>query len=192
MKKVFVFGLIIITALLLTVTVNAKSTGVGAVVKMLQLDFTVYPEKRDPVIGNWSTILQLDFKDCASLNPFFSYEGITTSDSGTGTLIIPDEDIIEKGNYAISIKGFSHLTKNFSCRYIADNLYESEDFTPEGDLLAGDTSNVVDDYINSLDLSTTTRNIYQNSYKDDLNQDTTVNSIDLSNQVWNLFLAGDE
>jgi hypothetical protein len=58
-------------------------------------------------------------------------------------------------------------------------------------LLAGDTGSTNDNYINSLDLSTLVEKFYTADNKNDLNQDGIVNSLDLSNQIFNLFKTGD-
>lgn len=171
--------------------VEAKSSQVGATVRLVQIDFVTHPEKREPPIGNWDTFVNFQLRDCATHNTDWEYDNVETNTTGSGTIVVPIEDNIEKGDYIISIKGYSHLTKEFECRYFADNVYEVLDLVAEGELLAGDTSNVIDDFINSLDLSKLVTNLYTNDYKNDLNQDTFVNSLDLSNQVYNLYLSGD-
>lgn len=181
------FGLVIVNLPVYA----GKNTDVGAIVKLNQVNLTVHPEKRIPATGNWSTTLRFQIRNCITSSVLYSYNNITTNTSGQGTINIPNDQLINPDNYGFAVKGLSHLTKEYNCQIFADNVAEILDFTAEGDLLAGDTSNSTDDYINSLDLSNTLRNIYTSDAKHDLNQDSTVNSLDISNLIFNIFLGGD-
>jgi len=98
---------------------------------------------------------------------------------------------IASGNYRIEIIGYSHLNKNFPCRLVSSSE-EYVDLTQDSAvLLAGEVSNVYDNYINSLDISVLVNQLYNADYLTDLNQDSKVNSLDMSIQIYNLFKFGD-
>lgn len=164
---------------------------VSTQVRMESIQFLVKPENRIPVSGNWDTIItKFELIPCSASNALFNYTDIPTNSSGIGTVIIPTEDVIDAASYKIKVKGYSHLTKEFGC-YTIQNIVNFIDFTPQGKLLAGDTSVVSDDYVNALDLVNTASKIYMFDYKNDLNQDGKINSLDLSNIIKNYFQKGD-
>lgn len=157
-------------------------------IKMLDLTFRVYPEKRHPATGNWSTITS--FKVIEPGNGATLYQiSPTTSSAGIGVITPSPSETFPNGNKIIQIKGYSHLARNYSV-FLSDQ-HENLDFTPYGDLLAGDTHSANDNLVNSLDISTSVNELNTNNYKNDLNQDQLVNSLDLSILFYNIGQSGD-
>ena len=71
-------------------------------------------------------------------------------------------------------------------------MFEYFDLTKENkDLLAGAISIVYNNFINALDLSVMMNELFSNDVKADLNQDGLVNSLDLSNQIYNFYDFGE-
>lgn len=166
----------------------SQSALVGITIEGGRLEFKVYPEKRAPATGNWDTIAKLTLKDCNTGNTAYNFSDIETSAEGIGMVAEP----IQAGNYQFSIIGASHLNRVFDCYNITGDALTYIDLTPENKLLlAGEVSNVYDNYVNSLDISVLVSDLYSGDYYSDLNQDTEVNSLDLSIQVYNLFKFGD-
>jgi hypothetical protein len=118
--------------------------------------------------------------------------GTATNFTGTGTVVIPGNQIILSGSYRLIVRGFSHLRRQYSCYTINQASGTYIDLTLENkDLLAGEVNPVYDNYINSLDMSALINKLFTGDYKMDLNQDGQVNSLDYSNQIYNIFVAGD-
>lgn len=196
----FASAIILLTLVLVVINVNKSkepqskvesvSLELQAVVKPEIIQFIVYPEKRIPLTGNWDTIALFNVLNCSTGALVKSYPGIATDPNGIGVVNIPLTDFLLDGNYAFSVKGFSHLTKEFGC-YSVNTAGSTVNLTGEGVLLAGDTSVLADDYINSLDISNLIRFLYSTDYKNDLNQDTRVNSLDLSVLLFNYYKSGD-
>lgn len=171
--------------------VKQASVSVGVRVSVGRIRFKVYPEKRIPQAGNWDTIANVQVRNTGSTVPFINRNDLPTTPNGEGEITLLPTEAIDSGTYDFSIKGISHLRKNYYS-YTISNLEPYFDFSATGQhLLAGDTSVIVDNYINSLDLSTMIINLYGGDYRNDLNQDGKVNSLDFGNQVYNLFKAGD-
>lgn len=155
------------------------------------ITFKVYPEKRLPITGNWSTTVDLTVISCNDPTKIFTYGNIATNSTGEGTLIIPSGDALIDPGYRFFIKGLSHLRREFNC-YAIDHVNQYIDFTLEGkELLAGETSVIFDNYINSLDMSYLISEMGNTDEKADLNHNGIVDSLDFDIQVNNLFLAGD-
>lgn len=168
----------------------SEDVSIGGFIKMQEINFKVYPEKRQPQpshINNWSTIAKFVMKESNSNNVVLE-ETITTNNLGEGEITLGPTQNITAGNYDIYIKGYSHLTKKYSNLHLS-KIVEFLDFTPYGDLFAGDTH--TDDQINSLDISVLLSELNSDDYKNDLNQDQIVNSLDISIQVFNIGKIGD-
>lgn len=190
-KIVFAIVVFFFLLILPSIVLSSGGTDVIATVKTRLIELVVHPERRIPAVGNWDTVIQFELRNCLNSQTLFAYNNISTNTSGSGTINVPDVDLISPDNYAFAVKGFSHLTKEFNCQIFADNINEFIDFTGEGELLAGDTSNISDDSINSLDLSSIALRLFTADLKNDLNQDGEVNSLDLSNMAYNIFMEGD-
>jgi len=153
------------------------------------VQITVHPEKRIPSTNNWGTILRVEIYSGSSY--LGSYQ-VTTDSSGTGTANICSSNLkVLPGNYNFYLKGYSHLRKAFLNYPAFSTTKTTLNFATAGNLLAGETSVIYDNYINSLDLSTQINHLYTNDYKSDLNQDGKVNSLDISNTIYNFFKHGD-
>lgn len=194
---------IIITLLLissfLTITVvraldlnSEQSMTINARVSSCILTFRVYPEKRIPSTNNWSneTILEI-FRYSSGVK-----EGevtATTDSQGQATVNLCENGMNLVGDeYIFRVKGLSHLRKNFGPVFAFDDREEFVDLTVANQrLLAGETSPIFDNVINSMDISTQINYIYSTNIKNDLNRDNYVNSLDISNTITNFFLRGD-
>lgn len=189
----------ILTILLLCLIISSVNTkglvtnndiSVRAVVKMQQLQFKIYPEKRIPNVNNWDTFTTLYLLDCQTGQRIHQFINIPTNTNGYGIVDL-SKDVVFEGEYAIAASGASHLIKHFGCYNLRGQVVYI-DLTTNGKLLlAGETSNSYDNYINSLDISVLTQNIYSNNYYSDLNQDGQVNSLDNSTQIANIYKHGD-
>jgi len=163
---------------------------VTAFIRIKEMTFKVYPEKRHPPVSNWSTVANVNLVNC-NTSSVRTFNNITTNNQGEGTFTIPFNNPLQAGDYEFLIKGASHLRERFNC-YNIDSIEPSIDLTPEGkELLAGEVSNVDDNYINSLDMSVLILDLFTTDYYSDLNQDNKVNALDFSNQIYNLFVSGD-
>ncbi|KXK26614.1 MAG: hypothetical protein TR69_WS6001000621 [candidate division WS6 bacterium OLB20] len=163
---------------------------VSGFIRISQINFTVYPEKREPAVNNWDTIAGVVIENCTTLNQF-TYNNIATDTAGYGTINVPIANPVPDGDYRFFIRGYSHLNEEFNC-YTLDTVSPDIDLYLEGkELLAGETSNTYDNYINSLDMSVLIGDLFTGSYLSDLNQDSEVNGLDFGNQIYNLFVSGD-
>lgn len=183
-------GLSVVTRpMALTVTGNDSIT-VSGNVAIEEVQFQVYPEKRVPSTGNWSTVATVQFRNCSTGAVLYSASGINTNSSGVGTVNLSGTPITG-GSYRFAIKGASHLNRVFGC-YSLTTAATYINLTLEGKLLiAGEISNIIDNYINSLDISVLINALYSANYYSDLNQDGDVNSLDVSNLIVNLYTTGD-
>lgn len=169
---------------------DSNTVSISAYVKTAYVKFRVYPEKRIPRIGNWGTYVDLVLKNCTN-NKTYTFKNIQTDSQGYGQIPIDSSIVLWDGPYRWYVRGISHLNMKFNC-YSAENLGNFVDLTKEGqELLAGEVSVIYDNYINALDMSVLVKNIYKNNYISDLNQDGKVNSLDFSNQIFNLYTLGD-
>lgn len=153
------------------------------------LKIRVFPEKRIPKIGNWDTVLDVDLVSCTNGNTY------SINDSPSNIEGYADLDLsinnVPTDEYKFFVTGYSHLTEEFDCYSVSGNS-EIIDLSLENkDLLAGEISTYFDNYINALDISVMVKDLYTTEYLSDLNQDGEVNSLDLSNQIYNLYKAGD-
>ncbi|MBN1915580.1 hypothetical protein JW796_01115 [Candidatus Dojkabacteria bacterium] len=168
-----------------------QSVVVSVNVRVGKISFTVYPEKRIPPTGNWSTRMSVQIRQAGTTVPIIQRDNVTTDSNGYGEIILSDSEILNPGVYDFSFKGISHLRKNYYS-YTISSLEPYLNFTTNREyLLAGETSVIVDNYVNSLDVSTVVKNFYKTNIQNDLNRDGQVNSLDLSNQIINLYKFGD-
>lgn len=155
------------------------------------IDITTYPEKRVamPTHPNLHTILTVELYDQS--NHLIDTWTITTDNYGHGLVNVCDRGHkLPGGRYNIFLRGYSHLRKAFLNRSLFYR-YSTVVDVRHNELLAGETSNFYNNKINSLDLSTQIRALFTNNYKNDLNQDTKVNSLDISNTIYNFYKEGD-
>ncbi len=164
---------------------------INAIVPSCLLGITVYPEKRIPPVNNWGTILTVNIYD--STNSLFGTFTTTTNSQGQSLTDLCALGMTPlPGTYTFYLRGYSHLRKVFPSIDSFENHETDIDFSSGGEvLLAGETSNIFDNKINSLDLSTQIVKLYTSDYKNDLNQDGKVNSLDISNTIYNFFKTGD-
>lgn len=189
--------LIVLTLLTWVIQVGAANSATSNVSLTIlpglicKLNLLVRPEKRIPRTGNWGTLLLVYIYQG---NQKIASSQARSDDLGRATFDFCSQNLeFTPGRYNFAVKGLSHL-----CYYFQDvQSFESDtfetDLTVGGKLLfAGETSNIFDDKINSLDASTQIRAFYSlNDEKNDLNRDGKVNSLDFSNTVYNFYDLGD-
>ncbi len=165
--------------------------GIDADVYGCDLTLTIHPEKRLPASNNWATDLSISIYD--GLGVLKGTATGTSDNAGTLSMDLCSEGIyLVSGTYTFKVRGTSHLRKAFDPVASFDIYSNTIDLSIGGDeLLAGETSLVFDNYINSLDLATQIKRLYSSDSVTDLNRDGTVNSLDISNTLYNLFVAGD-
>ena len=172
------------------ISADSNTVNVSAYIKTSLLRFRVFPEKRIPRTGNWATISTVVLRNCTN-NKTYTFNNVPTDAQGYGELTIDDGMALFDGPYRWYVKGYSHLNKSFNC-YAMDVAKNFVDLTKEGkELLAGEVSIIDDNYVNALDISVLINHIYTPDYGSDLNQDTRVNSLDFSNQLFNFYTFGD-
>ncbi len=155
-----------------------------------QLNVIAIPEKRIPTSGNDSTHLTVEVRAQGSTTPIDS-QTITTDANGVyhGLRL---SNLTEGGTYDLTAKGYSHL------RVLRANVVvmtgATVDFTAGGTapLPSGDVNSTAgDNKVNGIDLSLIVGGLLGSDERLDLNQDTRVNGIDLTNAVVNLNRTGD-
>jgi hypothetical protein len=192
--KTLFLGIVIFSAIPLSpVSALEDSDGLNIVANVpgCILTFRVKPEKRIPSVNNWDTILKWRLLD---KNGSLIYsEETATNTSGSATVDLCALGIYSQPDlYKFSFQGYSHLNRVYDNVYTFDKVVNEIDFgTTNRFLLAGETSVVNDQKINILDLSTQVRRFGTNDYKNDLNQDGKVNSLDFSNTLTNYYLQGE-
>ena len=177
---------------ILGIDINADSNtvNINAYIKTSLLRFRVFPEKRIPRINNWHTISSVVLRNCTN-NKTYTFNNVPIDGQGYGELTIDETIVVYDGPYRWYVKGYSHLNRKYNC-YAMDIAKNFVDLTKEGkELLAGEVSVIDDNYINALDMSVLVNKMFVNDYSTDLNQDTKVNSLDFSNQIFNIYLFGD-
>lgn len=149
------------------------------------LKFRVYPEKRVPSFGNFSNVYLLQIINPITNTVVYQKSGVVANNNGEFEELILSQDL-PHGIYKVRIKGISHLSKDFNNVQIKSNT-NFYNFTLGGNfLLAGDTSVIEDDLINSLDISRLEKTLFTNISRSDLNKDGYVNSLDISIQAYNI------
>ncbi|MDQ6985029.1 MAG: hypothetical protein Q9M91_00335 [Candidatus Dojkabacteria bacterium] len=166
---------------------------VTATVSGCDLTILIHPEKRIPQVGNWGTDLEVDIYR-SSDNLYMGSFNTTSNDllgqtpkvnlCGLGI-------VLDSSNYDLYINGKSHLRRKYSNISNFNTPDNVVDLRLRGLLLAGDVSNILDNYINILDISVILSGFLGNQDKIDLNQDGKVNVLDLSNVITNYLTKGD-
>jgi hypothetical protein len=192
---VFVLSLVVVNFTreprVLQSVAQSDQVEVRASVYGCELEIKVHPEKRIPRTGNWDTLLTIDLFDNANshrgtLQAESNNQGVAIIDICSRGLTLPS------GLYNLYIRGFSHLRKRFPDKQCFSSYRTTLDLTTNGQVLfAGETSNIFDNKINALDISTQIVAMYSGSVKNDLNQDGKVNSLDISNTITNFFMLGE-
>lgn len=200
-----VLGLLTLLSVSLTIIeINLKSKDTGSVKSVSDdvtvsvqiiggciLDIKAHMERR--YNDNMSTILNIQFFT-EPTDTYFGQITVTTDSDGEAVVNACNEGLyLGSSEYITRVRGYSHLLKKFEDTEISGNITDL-DYT-EGEsfeFFAGETSNIFDNKINSLDISTQIQHLYSNNYKNDLTQDGKVNSLDISNTVDNFFMEGDE
>lgn len=183
---------------LLPVYVSGQGTSRTAITleiisaRVCLLNLKVYPEKRIPRIGNWGPLVNVDIYNVANLY-LGSMESRSNASGDVTFNACANNIILEPGIYNFYVRGLSHLRKSFPLQQAFNSNDTISDLTTGGRvLLAGETSNIFDNKINSLDVSTQVRAFYKtDDEKNDLNRDGKVNSLDFSNTVFNFYKTGD-
>lgn len=176
-----------------TVKVKAASqqVNISASVYTCNLTLTVRPEKRIPVLNNWSNNNFIEIYNSsnnlvASFNMNMNNFGIASID------LCANNIFLNEGTYNFYVRGFSHLRKlfpnvfTFNLQNVNLNLTGTNNF-----LLAGEISNTFDNTINSLDISRLISKIYTNDIKSDLNRDGIVDFLDINIIIVNFFKNGE-
>lgn len=169
---------------------QAEDVVVSGFIRLQQIIFKVYPEKRHPSTHHWSTYVNFQVQTLSTHALVFQRSSVVTDSEGIGIIELASGENIPDGYYSVYLKGISHLSRRYDNIHF-DQISEEYDFTPFGDLLAGDTHASQDDFINSLDISILLTSLNSGNYVCDLNQDSLVNSLDLSNQLYNISEWGD-
>jgi hypothetical protein len=169
----------------------SDSITVNVTIRGCILDIKAHMERRHQ--ENMSTILNIRFYEKLTDN-FYGDLTVTTDSDGEAVVNACNEGLyLDTGEYYTRVRGFSHLVKEFEDIAVITNVTDLDYTNSETfEFFAGETSNIFDNKINSLDLSTQIEYLYSNNYKNDLNQDGKVNSLDISNTIDNFYLEGDE
>jgi cysteine-rich repeat protein len=147
------------------------------------------PEKRVNPQNNWGLSSQIRFYSQSKKQVIYTAT-VQINNVGWGEITIPD---LPDGNYDISIKGRSHLTKIIRNTQITGTATFTLDFT-FGEtfyLLAGDVHESKDDFVNALDITATVHALYTADLDADLNRDDMVNALDIAITVNNLYKNGE-
>jgi hypothetical protein len=152
------------------------------------INILAYPEKRVPATGNWSTRGVLNLYVPGNSSPAYTFV-LQTADNGTLTV----QGSVLPGVYHTSFKGLSHLTKFIRSVNFVEGGNVTLDYTFDGGvkLLAGDVALNKDNFVNSLDIAASIKNIYSSNDHADLNRDFLVNGLDLSIELFNLYKSGE-
>lgn len=164
--------------------------GVTATVAGCGATLIIKPEKRIPDQENFQNEYLVVFYD-QLYQEIYRFEHVQTDKDGNATIDLCSKGLsTTPGVYSIYVKGYSHLSKLYIDNKGFFNYTTTFDLakTPSDYVLAGD---VIDhDYVNGLDLNIVISKLYTNDLKMDLNRDGIVNSLDLSNLIYNLHVSG--
>lgn len=164
---------------------------VNTAVQACLLDIVVRPESRVPAINNWGSTV--DITILRNDNSLLAAFTLVTNNQGMGTYDFCLNGIFPTpGTYKFYAKGLSHLRKRF-LGVSAFNAYRDlVNLTGASNfLIAGEVSNVVDNKINSLDMSYVINQFTTTDVKADLNRDGIVNNLDSTIVQGNYFKVGD-
>lgn len=167
--------------------VYAQTVSVSSEVQR-NLEIVINPEKRLPSLGNDSDNVQFTFLN-ASNQVVYSYSG-TSNKYGKVTFPVISPTSLPEGVYTIKVKELSHLTRKFIGVVISDKQFFTLNLTSK-DLLGGDIHPSNDDYVNGLDITYLTMNLYGNDLRSDQNRDGIVNSLDYSITLDNFYKSGE-
>lgn len=177
---------------------NSAATSSASCIPDGSVVLNVYarPEKRTP-FGNPSYVLPstLEIRNTGSVSVITSTKFILES-NGWGQAVFSSSSFpVLPGEYDVAIKGISHLRKISQKVNIKgdgnDKVLYYTSINPFY-LLAGDVQIAKDNYVNGLDLSAMDRTVYSNDIDADLNWDSSVNGLDFSIAVENIYKLGDK
>ncbi len=170
---------------------SQESIDINATIQSCTIQLTVYPEKRIPVTNNWGTELDVEIYNSSGTLYLGTLTG-TSNFLGTTFFDACDESIAPNpADYTIYVRGKSHLRTNYGAYELFDDSSSFIDLSDEAELIAGETSNIYDNFINALDVSTQIATLETNDDKNDLNQDGEVNVLDISTTIANYLTEGD-
>lgn len=171
-----------VSAQQLDVNINASVAPCGLIIN-------VKPEQR--AINNWMNTGDFDIRTMSD-NPLHQFN-LGTDATGSGSINLCASNVfLTSGTYRFYVRGLSHLRKRFDNVVAFSTPTSYVDLSTTGGLLiAGETSNVYDNVINTLDLSTQIRFFGTGDIKNDLNRDGNVNFNDLQISLNNFYFVGD-
>lgn len=170
-------------------SVLSESVSINAEVP-LYLTIRTRPQNRIPHTGNDSLEQVFEIRTEGTTTALVT-ETATSNNDGDAELTPISGSVIPSGSYDVAIKGLSHLRRVFHSVPIGTTAIQFVDLT-DPILLAGDSYPLGDNYVNSLDLSYTVRNLYLTDLRADLNRDGIVNSLEFPTQISNLYSYGDD
>jgi len=193
---ILIFGVILSVG---TIKASAQASDIDTTIISVRVisecfvELIVYPEKRIPATGNWANTNKVEFVSQAGQ----SLGVITLQADNEGKMRFDScvQYPISSGIYTVFVSGISHLRARFDAVTVnvsATTQIPSINLTTSGQkLLAGETSTIFDNKINSLDLSTQISAMYSTTnVKNDLNRDGKVNALDISNTIFNFYKTG--
>jgi hypothetical protein len=150
----------------------------------------IQPESRIPPSSNNELPLQVEIRQPNSLAPIVT---ITVSSDNAGVAALGDvsSTVLPPALYDIAIKGQSHLNKVFEDQDFNGPVVRSYILTAN-QLKAGDAHPSADNYVNGLDISYITINLFTTDTRADLTHDGMVNSLDYAALLKNLYAYGDQ
>lgn len=194
-QKRIIYFLLLICSLTLFLGIpksiaQQQDVNVSATVQPCILILLFQPSDR--ILGNFSTNADVSLRFSTTNNLLHNFN-LTTDNSGSGVYDFCANSIFPvSGLYDFYIRGTSHLRKRISTVLTFTRATTTTDLrSPTNLLIAGETSNIFDNKINSLDISTQIRALGTNNILNDLNQDGIVNELDLEITRRNFFLVGD-
>lgn len=177
-------------AQVLSILTANEDVEIGANVNGCVLEIIILPERRVPATNNWSTELNVDIRSGGV--SVVNFTAVSNSSGYSATNLCNLGIFPPAGNYDYYIRGFSHLQRVFPnlASFNFFGTYHNLSATGK-QLLAGETSPVFDNRVNSLDISTQIKALYTADNKNDLNHDGVVNGLDVSNSIYNFWMTGE-
>lgn len=171
--------------------VKQESVSITGTVLPSEINIKVYPEKRIPATSNWATTANVQIRPTGTTTPVINRDNLQIDANGDATITILESESLPPRLYDFSIKGLSHLRRNYES-YLLGGSENTFNLALTGDeLLAGDINVESDNVINLFDMTGLITNMFTDDNVSDLNQDGEVNSLDLSNQIYNFGKTGD-
>jgi hypothetical protein len=172
------------------------SGGGGAPPEVLYLELVMHPEKRHDTSKRsaFSTSVNQDIQfQVRLLNPVTKQVAFVreaqTDDSGVARI---SADGIPAGTYDVEVKTISHLRRYLNSQALT---FPTQVDVSQGKtilLKAGDVNGSYgDNFVNGLDFSTISNQIYSSDKKNDLNRDSIVNAIDFAITTGNIYQFGE-